>query len=69
MGIEEVLAVCAKCKKIRINDDDNLWLDKAQNKSLYYQLIDRYKGRLSHGFCPTCLEDWKTESRLYIKNK
>lgn len=52
--IDKVLTICAECKKIRINNESNLWLDREADKKLYDRFIEKYNGKLSHGYCPDC---------------
>jgi hypothetical protein len=52
MVLEEVLGICATCKKIRISRDPEMWLSEEMNPNLYNRYIKMYEGKLSHGLCP-----------------
>ncbi len=49
---KEILAICSICKKIRVDDEANLWLRRKDNPVLYDRLMDMFRGRLSHSYCP-----------------
>ena len=56
------------CEKIRIDDKGNRWLKREDNPVLYNRFVDRFKERISHGYCP---EDYEKaiEEVENFKNK
>jgi hypothetical protein len=52
MTLDETLAICAVCKKIRIVDEPPTWLSEEMNPEAYQRFIKKYEGRLSHTYCP-----------------
>ena len=59
---EEILGglmqVCSACRRIH-NEDDGQWY------SMEGYLVRRGAGRLSHGMCPDCGEQWLAEEKEY----
>ena len=55
--MKEVLGICSHCRNIRINDKNDLWLSSDADPKLYQRFLDRYEGRLSHGICPSCMNE------------
>ena len=49
---KELLVMCCVCKKIRIDDENDLWLSREDNPVLYDKLINRFDERISHTYCP-----------------
>ena len=52
---KQIIAICGRCRAIRINKKYNLWLDK--DDDVDFKLYDLYMGNpkrvlLSHGLCP-----------------
>lgn len=52
----EVLIICSVCEKIKI-EEMNSWMSKVDNSELYDKFREKYKDRLSHGYCPRCYEE------------
>jgi len=50
-----VLIICSVCEKIKIRETDS-WISKVDNLKLYDRFREKYKNRLSHGYCPLCYE-------------
>ena len=61
---EDLLTMCCVCKKIKIEEGDNLqWLSRADNSVLYDKLINKSEERISDGYCPDDLEKVREEFR------
>lgn len=46
--IENIIVQCCDCKKVRIDDKQNIWK--------YKPIPDYCKKNISHGYCPDCFE-------------
>ncbi len=64
MALEETLAICGVCKKIRINRDPEMWLSEEMNPELYGKYIKKYEGKLSHTYCPEDAEQFSKDNKL-----
>jgi hypothetical protein len=59
-NIDETLAICSvgTCRRIRIGDKTSRdWLSEEMSPDLYERLIKKYKGKLSHTYCPEHTEE------------
>ena len=44
--------MCCVCKKIRMNDEKDLWMRREDNPVLYDESVNRFGGRVSDTYCP-----------------
>ncbi len=56
MALDEVLGICMTCKKIRVSKEKNLWLKREDDIDMYDNLMNAYKGKLIHTYCPEDFE-------------
>ncbi len=59
--LQELLPICASCKKIR--DDEGYWSEVDR------YISDRSEIKFSHSLCPDCLKDLYPEIAEKLKNK
>lgn len=64
IGEKDLLAICSDCRKIRVDDDEYVWISKEDNQELYNKYIKVYEGNLTHSYCPPCLRKAREEMRI-----
>jgi len=64
IGEKDLLAVCSNCRKIRVDDDEDVYLSKEDNQELYDKYIKVYEGNLTYGYCPPCFRKAREEMRI-----
>ncbi len=69
MEEEKILGMCCVCKKIKIDDESDLWLGREDNPVLYDRFLDRFKERISHGYCPEDFKKAMKDVEEFKKNK
>lgn len=52
-----VLAICSECKKIRIDNENDIWLAEQGNERLYGRYMEKYSEILSHTYCHDCYDE------------
>ncbi len=65
----KILTMCCVCKKIKINDEFDLWLKREDNSVLYNRFINKFGERVSDGYCPEDLEKAMEEVKQYKLDK
>ena len=51
MEFEKNLIMCSVCKRIQIDEKNNLWLGEKDDSNLYKIYLTTYQNRISHGLC------------------
>ncbi len=67
MTKNEFLVECSVCKKIKLDDEKEIWISRNENPILYDSLQDTYKENISHGYCPKDSEQFNKEIDKYFE--
>ena len=66
MTIEKVLAMCCECGKIRIDNENNVWISQEENPQLYNKFYEKFKLRITHSYCPEDFKKAEKEIEEYL---
>jgi len=57
--------ICSNCYAIL--SEENIWINKKDNKELYEILKEKYQGQMTGKYCPSCEEKIRNEIKKIKK--